>query len=71
MAKKGLAGKNWNQGIMFRVVFTRVKFATRHARKRGRAPPFGFSDFAANAESAEAIGISSVLVLLDLAIHRL
>ena len=31
----------------------------------------GFSEFAANAESAGAIGISSVVVLLDLTILRL
>ncbi|MEH2502288.1 hypothetical protein V1290_001099 [Bradyrhizobium sp. AZCC 1578] len=69
--REARAGENWNQGIMFRAVFTRVKYATRSAPKRAGHRHFGFSDFAANAESADAIGVSSVLVLLDLAIRRL
>jgi hypothetical protein len=39
--------------------------------EEGQGTAVRLSDFAANAESAGAIGISSVLVLLDLAIHRL
>ena len=38
---------------------------------RGGDAVSGFSEFAANAESADAIGISSVVVSLDLTIHRL
>ena len=38
---------------------------------KGEDAACGFSEFAANAESAGAIGISSVVVLLDLTIHRL
>ncbi len=70
-APNGLAGKNWNQKIVFRAVFTRVKYATRSIPKRAGHRHFGFSDVAANAKSTGPIGVSSVLVLLDLAIHRL
>jgi hypothetical protein len=66
-----LAGKNWNQKIVLLVIFTRVKICDSTHSGEGRHRHFGFSDLAANAESTDAIGVSSVLVLLDLAIHRL
>ncbi|OCK55468.1 hypothetical protein LMTR3_11745 [Bradyrhizobium sp. LMTR 3] len=68
---KGLAGKNWNQKIVFLTIFTRIKICDSIHAEEGRHRHFGFSDFVTNAESTDAIGVSSVLVLLDLAIHRL
>ena len=65
--------------IMFLTIFIRVKIGDSGERATGRADAFcGPGHFVSalggsvrNAETADAKGISSVLVSLDLAIHRL
>jgi hypothetical protein len=56
---------------MFLIIYVRVKISDPAGSKEARASHFGLPEFVPSAESADAIGISSVLVSLDLAIHRL